>query len=134
MTISLKYRPVGGDSGGANDVAQEFYALRCIQTPTVERSAGQTLRRYAYSRHHAARNVYDLAISADELFTSAKFAYLKDLWQSASRIWIATEQVAAAWQYEEVVLASDGNLPVVFAGGNIRFPEVSFELQAVVPL
>ncbi len=133
MNIALKYRPAGGDPGGVSDIAQEFNALRCIGRPSVERISGQTLRRVFYAKRVANRVVYDLAISADELVASAKYTFLKDMWATASRIWIATEKVADVWQYVEVVFAGDGNLPATFIGGNVRFPEVAFELQEVEP-
>ncbi len=133
MNIALKYRPAGGDPGGSADQTQEFNSLRCMALPSVERASGQTLRRFGYSRRFASRTVYDVAISADELVATAKYTFLKDMWATASRIWIATEKVADVWQYVEVVFAGDGNLPATFIGGSARFPEVAFELQEVEP-
>lgn len=110
--ITLVYGVYSGTS--LTQYATTFAELGYYTAVETEREIGRTLRQIDFAHKFGSKLIHHLTISADELYNTTKFDFMKNFYK-ADKWWIGSS---------EVVLQDTGEMPVEHLEGNKHLPEV----------
>ena len=123
--MDLKYGIYTGNNFAWSS-GQNFRELDLKIVPETERIQGRTLRSKEYSHFISKKDVFKITISADELYNTTKYNFIKSFYAANGGRWqISLDSWASS---TEVVLKEAGEMPVEFIDNVSGLPEISFTL------
>lgn len=124
--IYLKYGTYTGTTRTLTSY-QSYNPLKCMTYLETEREAGRTLRKNEFNHLLSKRYIYKITISADELYSSSNFNFLKNFY-NANGGWQLSTTGTGTNDFFEVVLKEAGEMPVTYLEENMNLPELTFTL------
>jgi hypothetical protein len=111
-----------------------FNGVRSTQDIQATRIITQGKRGYKYEHTLYVHNVWNLTISADELYQDSKFEWLQDFWK-AHRWWFSDSDTIAQPDDSMFIecIIPDGRLPVEYLNNHKRLRQVAFDMSAIAP-
>ena len=121
--LYLKYGNYDGTNTLVYASSQPFTALKVYQKYKRETVGRITMRGTKYQHKKNYRNVYEITLSANDFYGTARFAYLVSCFQ-ADKMQLSWDDVT----YIDVIWEGDSLEPEWIEGSKL-LPEVTFELE-----